>query len=97
MLVMADGVFSVLAYLGSQKNTIMMSDNIDNINIVILEHNLRTVPVLTIGCGTILKTKVIPVCKIVPKGSPYNKTSKAAVIHPSSVLGSVDRRRKKVL
>ena len=94
MVVMAAGVFSVLAYLGSQKNTIMMSDNI---NIVILEHNLRTVRVLTIGCGTILKIKVIPVCKIVPKGSPYNKTSKAAVIHPSSVLGSVDRRRKKVL
>ena len=94
MVVMAAGVFSVLAYLGSQKNTIMMSDNI---NIVILEHNLRTVRVLTIGCGTILKIKVIPVCKIVPKRSPYNKTSKAAVIHPSSVLGSVDRRRKKVL
>ncbi len=43
MLVMAAGVFSVLAYLGSQTNTIMMSHNIDDIDIVILEHNLRNV------------------------------------------------------
>ena len=39
MVVMAAGEFSVLAYLGSQKNTIMMSDNSDKIDIIILEQN----------------------------------------------------------